>query len=132
VGVLLAGLASGGLVAVVRPEVAPTGVLDLGAHLRALAMVWASGLLMIVVQLWTALRFSSFVPALVLGIAGTFFAVVATGAKEGVLMPWQMPVNVVATGPEAWRVPIALGLGSLGGLAALGLMLAHLSRREVA
>lgn len=131
IGVLLAGLASGWLISVVRPEVAPTGALELGLHVQKLALIWASALLMIAVQLWMALRFASFVPGLVLGIAGTFFAVVATGAKEGVFMPWQMPVNVLATAKEAWRVPISLGLGSLGGLAAFGLMLAHLSRREV-
>ena len=131
IGMLLAGLASGWLVSVVRPEVAPTGALDLGVHARTLAMMWASSLLLIAVQLWVALRFSSFVPCLVLGIAGTFFAVVATGAKEGVFMPWQMPVNMVSTGEEAWRVPTALSLGSLGGLAAFALMLVHLSRREV-
>src|SRR6185295_20391962 len=100
--------------------VAPTGALDLGLDVRILAMMWASSLLLIAVQLWVALRFSSFVPGLVLGIAGTFFAVVATGAKEGVFMPWQMPVNILAK--EAWRVPTALGLGALGGLAAFGLM----------
>ncbi len=129
VGVLLAGLASGWLTSLVRPDVAPRGALDLGLYVRTLAMVWASSLLLIAVQLWVALRFVSFVPELVLGIAGTFFAVVATGAKEGVFMPWQMPVNVLAK--EAWRVPTALGLGALGGLAAFGLMLTHLSRREV-
>jgi lantibiotic transport system permease protein len=116
---------------VVRPEVAPAGALDIGLHARTLAMMWASSLLLIAVQLWVALRFASFVPGLVLGIAGTFFAVVATGAQEGVLMPWQMPVNMVSSGKEAWRVPIALSLGSLGGLAAFALMLIHLSRREV-
>jgi hypothetical protein len=131
IGVLLAGLASGWLTSLVRPELAPTGALDLASYIRTLAMMWASSLLMIAVQLWVALRFSSFVPGLMLGIAGTFFAVVATGAKEGVFMPWQMPVNVTAFGPEAWRVPVALGLGGIGGLTALALMLAHLSRREV-
>jgi lantibiotic transport system permease protein len=130
VGVLLAGLASGGLISIVRPEVAPVGMLDLGLHVRTLAMMWASSLLVIAVQLWVALRFSSFVPGLVLGIAGTFFAVVATGAKEGVFMPWQMPVNMMA-GSEVWRVQTALGLGAIGGLVALGLMLVHLSRREI-
>ncbi|HEV7694175.1 MAG TPA: ABC transporter permease [Hyphomonadaceae bacterium] len=131
VGVLLAGLASGWLISLVRPEVAPIGALDLHGAIRTFAMMWAASLLMIAVQLWVALRFSSFVPGLVLGIGGTFFAVVATGAKEGVFMPWQMPVNVTASAQEAWRVPVALGLGGIGGLVALALMLTHLSRREV-
>jgi lantibiotic transport system permease protein len=131
IGVLLAALASGWLISVVRPGMAPTGALDLGDYARTLAMMWTASLLMVAVQLWVAVRFSSFLPGLVLGIGGTFFAVVATGAKEGVFMPWQMPLNVTASGLEAWRVPVALGLGGIGGLVALGLMLAHLSRREV-
>ena len=131
IGVLLAALASGWLISLVRPGMAPTGPLDLGDHARTLSMMWAASLLMIAAQLWVALRFSSFLPGLVLGIGGTFFAVVATGAKEGVFMPWQMPVNVTASAQEAWRVPVALGLGGVGGLVVLILMLAHLSRREV-
>jgi ABC-2 type transport system permease protein len=132
--VLFAGLMSGWLVGILRPGMTPTGPLDLGFALRTLAMMWGAALLMIVIQLWVALRFSSFVPGLVLGIAGTFFAVVATGAKEGVFMPWQMPVNIMQalTGPAAaWRQPTALALGSIGGLVAFVLMMIHLSRREV-
>jgi ABC-2 type transport system permease protein len=83
---------------------------------------------MIAIQFWAAMRFSSFVPALALGIGGTFFAVVATGAKEGVFFPWQMAVNVFI---EGWRHDTALALG--GGLGTLALIAAviHLSRREV-
>src|SRR5262249_8887722 len=98
VGVLVAGLGSGWLTSILRPELAPAGPLDLGGAVWRLVLMWASSLLMIAVQLWVALRFSSFLPGLILGIAGTFFAVVATGAKEGVFMPWQMPVNVTAYG----------------------------------
>ena len=88
-----------------------------------------ASLLMIALQLWTALRFASFVPALAIGIGGTFFSVVATAAKQGVFFPWQMPVNMLAT--EAWRVETALALGGIGGLVCLLAMLVHLSRREV-
>lgn len=117
------------LAGAIKPEAAPTGVFDLPAYARLMAMIFLAGLLMIAIQLWTALRFASFVPGLVLGIGGTFFAVVATSAKQGVFLPWQMPVNMLAS--EAWRVNTALGLGSGLGLVALILMTAHLSRREV-
>jgi ABC-2 type transport system permease protein len=66
---------------------------------------------------------------LALGIGGTFFAVVATSAKAGVFMPWQMPVNMLTS--EQWRADTALTLGGAGGLIALALMVAHLSWREV-
>ena len=68
-------------------------------------------------------------PGLVVGIGGTFFAVVATSAKQGVFLPWQMPVNMLAS--EPWRVTTALGLGGGVGLLALIALTLHLSRREV-
>ena len=117
------------LAAAIKPQLQPTGTFDLGAYARTLAMMFGAALLLVAVQLWTALRFASFVPGLALGIGGTFFAVVATSAKHGVVLPWQMPVNMLAT--EAWRVNTALWLGAGLGAAALVLLVAHLSRREV-
>jgi hypothetical protein len=115
--------------AAIKPEIAPTGVLDLGGQVVMVGKVMLAAILLIAIQLWTALRFSSFVPALALGIGGTFFSVVATAAKQGVFFPWQMPVNMLAT--EAWRVNTALALGGGVGTVVLLLAIAHLSRREV-
>ncbi|MDP2764358.1 MAG: ABC transporter, partial [Brevundimonas sp.] len=117
------------LAAALKPELQPTGVFDLAGYARTMGMMFLAALLMIALQLWTALRFASFVPGLVLGIGGTFFAVVATSAKQGVFLPWQMPVNMLAS--EAWRVQAALGLGAGLGMVALVLMVLHLARREV-
>jgi ABC-2 type transport system permease protein len=117
------------LASMIKPEAAPTGVFDLALYARLMGTMFLAGLLLIAIQLWTALRFASFVPGLVLGIGGTFFAVVATSARQGVFLPWQMPVNMLAS--EAWRVNAALGLGCGLGLVALVLMTIHLSRREV-
>lgn len=113
----------------IKPVLAPTGTLDLGAQALLVGKVCLAALLLIAVQLWTALRFASFVPALALGIGGTFFSVVAMSARAGLASPWQMPVNMLAE--EAWRAQLALGLG--GGLGAVMLVLAvvHLARREV-
>ena len=117
------------MAAKIKPIVAPTGTVELARLAMLLAKVMAASILLIAIQLWTALRFSSFVPALALGIGGTFFSVVATSAKAGVFFPWQMPVNMMAK--EAWRVETALALG--GGLGAVALVLAilHLAHREV-
>jgi ABC-2 type transport system permease protein len=117
------------LASMIKPEAAPTGVFDLALYARLMGTMFLAGLLLIAIQLWTALRFASFVPGLVLGIGGTFFAVVATSARQGVFLPWQMPVNMLAS--EPWRVNAALGLGCGLGLVALVLMTIHLSRREV-
>ncbi len=117
------------LAAALKPELTPTGPFDPAAYARTMGLMFLAALLLIALQLWTALRFASFVPGLVLGIGGTFFAVVATSAKEGVFLPWQMPVNMLAS--EAWRMNTALGLGCGLGLVALVAMVVHLSRREV-
>ena len=117
------------LAAQIKPVVAPTGVFELAAYARSLGLMVVAGTLMIAIQFWVAMRFASFVPALIVGIGGTFFAVVATAAKQGVFMPWQMPVNILAG--EAWRMQTALGLGGGLGLVVLILAVAHLARREV-
>jgi ABC-2 type transport system permease protein len=113
----------------IKPAITPTGTVAWAKFLLLDLKIVAAAILLIAIQLWTALRFASFVPALALGIGGTFFSVVATSAKEGVFFPWQMPVNMLAK--EAWRGETALALG--GGLGAVVLVLAvlHLARREV-
>jgi ABC-2 type transport system permease protein len=113
-----------------KPVAAPTGAIDVVGYLALLGRIFLSAWLLVAVQLWIALRYASFVPALAVGIGGTFFAVVATSAKFGVAMPWQIPINQLAGDPD--RALLALAIGTLGGLVLLGAMLWHLSRREVA
>ena len=115
--------------AAIKPVVRPTGVIDWTGVAVVLGRMYLAALLLTAIQLWVALRFASFVPALSVGIGGTFFAVVATSAKQGVFLPWQMPVNMLAT--ETWRWQTALALGCGVGLLVLILMLISLSRREV-
>lgn len=112
-----------------KPAVAPTGTADLLAYATLMARIFVSAWLLIALQLWVALRFSSFVPALATGIGGTFFAVVATSARIGVILPWQIPVNQLATEPA--RADLALAVGGLGGCLLLAAMLWSLGRREV-
>lgn len=129
VAVPLLSVAALELASRIKPEIAPSGPMDLGGHLMMVLRMEAAALLLIAIQLWLSLRFASFVPGLAVGIGGTFFAVVATAAKQGVFWPWQMPINMLAE--EAWRVNTALTLGGVGGLILLVLMLTHLSLREV-
>ena len=125
---LFAGTAAS---AALLPRLHPVaGAFDAGALAVTLAKMTAAAGLLCMLQLWVALSFRSFVPPLVLGIAGTFVAVAATSAKQGAYFPWLMAVNVLATEPEKPR--LAITLGGLGGLVALALMLVHLSRREIA
>ncbi len=112
-----------------KPAVAATGVPDYSAYLLLLARIYLSAWLLVAVQLWIALRYSSFVPALATGIGGTFFAVVATSAKIGVVMPWQIPVNQLASNPE--RALLALAIGFIGGCFLFIAMSWRMDRREV-
>lgn len=105
------------------------GAFDPVAGAKLLARMLAGSLLLIAIQLWAALRFKSFVPPLVLGIGGTFAAVVATGAKLGAYFPWIIPTNALSADPQ--RAALALGIGFWGGLAMLLLMLIGMSRREM-
>ncbi|MBD8526892.1 ABC transporter permease [Pseudomarimonas arenosa] len=111
-----------------NPAAAASGALEMAPYLGLLGRIFLAAWLVIAVQLWMALRFSSFVPALALGIGGTFFAVVATSAKVGALMPWQIPVNQLAADPA--RADFSLALGFLGGCLILAMMLRQLARRE--
>ena len=117
------------LAAWIKPAIAPTDAPEVAAYLVLLGRIFLASWLLVAVQLWIALRFASFVPALATGIAGTFFAVVATSAKIGVVLPWQIPVNQLAT--DVPRAQLALALGFVGGCLALLAMLWHLGRREV-
>ena len=111
-----------------NPAVTLSGSVDYLTYLYLLGRIFLAAWLLIGVQLWVALHYQSFVPALALGIGGTFFAVVATSAKIGAVLPWQIPVNQLATDPA--RAGLALALGSAGGCLLMVLMLFRLSRRE--
>lgn len=105
------------------------GVPTPGATARILAEMAFASLLVAVLQLWVALRFRSFVPPLVFGIAGTFVALVAAGARQGLYFPWLMAVNVMGTEPS--RHATALLLGGGGGLAMLAAMCVMMARRDM-
>ena len=112
-----------------KPAVVATGTPDFVAYLDLLGRIFLAGWLLVAVQLWIALRYSSFIPALATGIGGTFFAVVASSAKIGVVLPWQIPINQLASDPD--RALLALCIGAVGGALALAAMLWRLSVREV-
>ena len=93
-----------------------------------LTKMFAGSLLMCVIQLWAALRFRSFVPPLVLGIAGTLVAVAATSASQGAYFPWLLPVQALPS--QATTGTLSLTLGCAGGLVLLIVMVIDLRRRD--
>jgi ABC-2 type transport system permease protein len=107
----------------------PTGELPWDRIARGGAAVVCGAGLMVMLQLWVALRFANFVVPLGFGIAGTLVAisVLVMRTEKADLFPWLLPVNAVMK-PEP--APYLL-LGGLGGLAVLLLMVLDLSRREM-
>src|SRR5262249_28776464 len=96
---------------------------------RLLAAIWAASFCMSMIQLWVALRVKSFIAPITLGIAGTFVAVRASGAAEGVYFPWLMPLKLLVD--DGRTLSPALTYGTVGGAAILVLMMIDMSRREV-
>ena len=105
-----------------------TGGFDGGALAVLLGKMWAASGLMVMLQLWLALRTRSFVPPLMLGIVGTFIAVAAASAREGAYFPWLMPLHMLSTDPAMAVVALHIGIG--GGALALLAMVIDLNRRE--
>lgn len=124
-GLTVGAVQAGGALA---PHNAALDTPDWATYSSQMARIWMASCLMVACQYFLAMRFSNFVPALAVGIGGTFCATIATSASEGLFIPWQMPVNILAT--EAERQMLALGLG--GGLGLLALMACTLilSRHE--
>lgn len=124
-----AGLyAAGWGVQAILPERQPTGDPQFRPMAAGLAAMAVGALPMLILQLWAALRFRSFVPPLVIGILGTFAALVITASDASVYLPWLLPVYATMWPKAAglWGV----GLGVAGGAIALPAMLIDLGRRE--
>lgn len=119
-GSLLGGALSGRM---------PTGELPWGRIGRGVAAITGAAGLMVMLQLWVALRFANFVIPLGFGIGGTLVAISAmvTRSHDADWFPWLLPVNAVVKDEPT---PFLL-LGGLGGLAVLLLMVVDLSRREM-
>lgn len=85
---------------------------------------------MLLIQLWIALWSRSFVLPLVVGIIGTFFALVITASGVDVYIPWLLQIYATM-----WPRPsgvIGVGVGVAGGALVLAVMTISLGRREIA
>lgn len=122
----IAAISLGGML---QPNAAAIGLINYHEIVANVGKLFLSSWLVTAVQLWISLRFYSFVPAVAVGIGGTFFAVVAPSAKIGIYSPWQIPLNAI--GENVARANFALNFGTIVGCAVLLSMIVHLSRREV-
>lgn len=80
------------LIAAVLPIDGPFETLHIA---QILGTTLCASAMMIVIQLWLALRSQSFVPPLALGIVGTFVAIVAVNVKESAYFPWLLPLHAL-------------------------------------
>lgn len=84
---------------------------------------------MLLIQLWVALWSRSFVTPLVIGIIGTFFALVITAAGVNVYIPWLLQIYATMW-PKARGIVGVVG-GIAGGIVLLAAMVGALARREI-
>lgn len=123
-----ATLASGIVASWIAPEMAMQGDLPLALMGGILFKMWLTGLLVVAIQFAVAMQFESFAVPVVIGIAGTFVAVVATSAQAGLYFPWLMATNVLNSDPE--RAQLALLMGGVGGILLFALTIGWLTRRD--
>ncbi|GLQ20415.1 ABC transporter permease [Algimonas porphyrae] len=126
--VALANLGSGLVAGWIAPDQAMQGALPLALSSGIMGKMWLTGLLVVAIQFAVAMRYRSFAVPVVVGIAGTFVAVVATSAQQGLYFPWLMATNILNTDPS--KATQALLMGSLGGLIVFALSIIWLSRRD--
>ncbi|MEM9599538.1 MAG: ABC transporter permease [Pseudomonadota bacterium] len=126
--VALANIASGIVAGWIAPDRAMQGTLPLALLAGIMSKMWLTGLLVVAIQFAVAMRYASFAVPIVVGIAGTFVAVVATSAKQGLYFPWLMATNVLNTDPA--RAEQALLMGSTGGVIVFTAAILWLSQRD--
>jgi lantibiotic transport system permease protein len=110
------------------PEASATGDPQLGETFVSLMLMTGAGLLMIVIQLWAALRFKSFAMPLMGGIIGTFLALAIHASKTAIFLPWLAPAySFTIVEPASLAVVL---FGYIGGIALIPVMVWHLSQHE--
>jgi len=88
--------------------------------------------LIIAIHTWVAMRSSSFVMAMGVGVAVTIVAVIALQSEYNVYYPWTLPAVVTRGAIVGGQLNyLALGCGALGGIALPILAGLEFSRRDV-
>lgn len=127
-GIALAILAGGLIAEGVSSDVVLAGDPPFGFLALLLAKMLIASLLALAIQFAVAHAFSAFAIPIIVGIGGTFVAVVATAAQSGIYIPWLLAVNMMATDPA--RADQAMHTGLLGGLIVFSLSSLWLARRD--
>lgn len=97
-----------------------------------LALVYLASFLLIAIQLWVALSFRQFMIPIAVGVGGVFVTAVMQGFPQvefATYFPWRLAEKMLGLNPE--QVDLAFQIGFFGGLAALILMMVHMSRMGI-
>ena len=114
-GLIMTAILAGGLLASPWMSEGPLeGALPITRLLSLMFWMWLSSFLLLAIQFAVSMAFASFAVPIVIGIGGTFIAVVATSAQAGIYFPWLLPVNILASDSD--RAIQAMLTGSIGGL----------------
>jgi ABC-2 type transport system permease protein len=135
--VLAAGAIGTGLaLRALQPGTGLDGAPSWGLMLAHASLVYVTAWLMLAIQTWVSLRWSSVVVALGVGVAGTVAGVMLAsgagmtrGALVAQLFPWSLPTNVLMR--PAPRLDIALPWAIAGSLAVAALGCRDVTRRDV-
>lgn len=115
----------------VRPGFGIAGMPPWAFLFEGLAACYAASLLMLAIQCWVALRWSSFTVAVSVGMSATVMGfLIGQSERFGHWYPWSMPVQVLA-GKGQWLEFVVVA-GIAGGLVVGLLGLLDFRRREFA
>lgn len=121
----------GWVLMVVKPAFGIAGPPPWEFLLRGLAACYLASLLMLSIQCWVSVRWSSFTVAVSVGMGATVMGfLIGQSERFGHWYPWSMPVQVLA-GKGQWLEFVVVA-GIVGGLAVALLGLLDFRRREFA
>ncbi len=124
VGILVGGSLAGAL----SPDQALSGALPISMLADLLSRMFIASLFALALQFAVAHAFRAFAVPIIVGIGGTFVAVVATSSQAGIYFPWLLAVNMLASDPA--RAQQALFTGLVGGVVIFALSGFWLARRD--
>ena len=112
-----------------RPETGLAGWPPWWWLLKRCTWIVAAGLLMAAIQLWVAIRWSSFTIAVAVGMSATVAGFMIGQSRFGHWYPWSLSVQLFAG--EGRHASFALAYSAIGAVVVLALSVWEFSRREI-
>lgn len=126
--IMAAILAGGMITSLWASDALLAGELPVWLLTKLMLWMWLAGFLLLAIQFAVSMAFASFAVPIVVGIGGTFIAIVATSAQAGIYFPWLLPVNILSSDTDRATQALITGFG--GGLIVFIASCFWLSRRD--